>query len=81
MTMNALGAFAVALIFIASNLYVGGYKILDLGHRCGAISAWVGASITLLFGLILTGLFIRAYKKQKRIEAIKNHTLETGQLI
>ena len=62
MTMNALGGFAVALVFIASNLYIGGFAISDYGCKCGAIGAWVGASIAFVIGLMLTSLFIKAYK-------------------
>ena len=81
MTMNALGGFAVALVFIASNLYIGGFAISDYGCKCGAIGAWVGASIAFVIGLMLTSLFIKAYTKQKKREAIGDYTMETHKLI
>ena len=78
MTMNALGAFAVALIFISANLYVGGYEIYNLGYRYGAIGAWVGASVTFLLGLFISILFIRAYRKQRSRETSDDYKRETG---
>lgn len=75
MTMSALGAFAVALVFIASNLYIGGFVIWNLDLKCGAIGAWVGAGISFLIGLLVISLFIKEYKKQKKRAATKDYTM------
>ncbi len=52
--MNALGAIIIACIFIASNLYVGGYQIWSLGYKSGAIGAWIMAGVILILGIFLS---------------------------
>jgi len=79
--MTALGAIIIACIFIASNLYVGGYQICSLGYRSGAIGAWIIAGLILVLGIFLSVRFIKAYKLQKGIEDVETYTHRTGGLI
>lgn len=81
MTMNALGAIIIACIFIASNLYVGGYQIWSLGYKSGAIGAWIITGVILILGIFLSMRFIKAYKLQKSMEDTESYTHRTGRLL
>ena len=76
MSMVALGAFGGVLFLAAINLYAAGFYIDNLGYRCGAIIAWIGASITLVTAIITIIFFFREYRKQRRRE--KREDIEKG---
>ena len=72
MSMMALGAFTGVLWVIAVSLFTAGFYICHLGFREAAISAWVGSAIFFFAGLIILRLFIRACRRQKRIEDLED---------
>ena len=80
MSMVALGAFAGVLLIASITLFVGGFHICNLGYSWGAIGAWIGSGITLIFAIYLSSLFRKAYRIQKAKEEDEDYTRREGKL-
>ena len=67
MSATALATLGAGLLFVATSLYTAGFIIQNLGYFGGSIGAWVGATISVLFGLwTLLVPFRKEYNKQKK---------------